>query len=76
MKDEIATFIAETLDVDKADIEDNVSLYDSLGVDSTEMVELNVALQKKFGVKFAQNEIGNRCTLVDIVKVIQSKKTA
>ncbi len=68
--------IAETLDADKTDIKDNVSLYDCLGVDSTEMVELNVALQKKFGVRFAQNEISNRCTLADIVRIIQSKKSA
>lgn len=74
MKEDIRNFIAATLDVDTKEIQDAQSLYDSIGVDSTEMVELNIALQKKFGVKLAQNEINKNSTFADVVKIIQAKK--
>jgi len=74
MKEDIRNFIAATLDVNTKEIQDSQSLYDSIGVDSTEMVELNLALQKKYGVKLAQNEINKNSTFSDVVKIIQSKK--
>ena len=49
-KDEIFEVISKILDVKKEEIQEDKKLYDSLGVDSTEMVELTIALSKQFSV--------------------------
>lgn len=75
MKDEALRVIADTLDVDKEDITEDENLYDSIGVDSTEMVELTVALGRHFGIKIETNEITKFSTPQDIFNVIENKNT-
>lgn len=74
MKDQIISAIADILDVEASEIIADKKLYDSIGVDSTEMVELCVSLGKKFGVKIATNEITKFSTPLEITKLIESKK--
>ncbi|MDD5505939.1 MAG: acyl carrier protein [Candidatus Omnitrophica bacterium] len=58
----------------KADaLKDNVSLQESIGVDSTEMVESVIALEKAFGVKLSPKEITKSSSMDDIATVIQAK---
>ncbi len=74
VQEEVASIIAKTLDLNPGEIKGDVSLYQGVGVDSTEMVEVTVALSKGLGVKLAQGEISNKSTLNDIVAVIEKKK--
>ncbi len=74
LKEEVIDLIAKTLEVKKDEVTENEKLYDSIGVDSTEMVELTVALSKHFGVKIQTNEVTKDSSPLDIVKVIESKK--
>ncbi len=74
LKDEVLNVIVKTLDVDKEDLAEDKKLYDSIGVDSTETVELTVSLGKHFGVKIETSEISKFSTPVDIVRVIEQKK--
>ncbi len=74
LKEEIINLIAETLDVGKDELKDDQSLYDSIGVDSTEMVELRVVIKKKLGVELEQGEITNKHSLNQIVATVQNKK--
>lgn len=74
LKDEVLNVIVKTLDVDKEDLAEDKKLYDSIGVDSTEIVELTVSLGKHFGVKIEAGEISKFSTPVDIVRVIEQKK--
>ncbi|MDD4294545.1 MAG: acyl carrier protein [Candidatus Omnitrophica bacterium] len=74
MKDEILKVICETLDVRKEELRPNKSLYESIGVDSTEMVELVVSLKKAFAIEVESNEITKNSTCEDIVALIESKK--
>ena len=66
--------IVQTLSVKPEEIKLDKNLYDSLGVDSTEMVDLRVALEKKFGVKIEGREISKSSSPEDIIRVIESKK--
>lgn len=74
LKEEVAELISKTLDIEKSEIKDSQQLYDSVGVDSTEMVELVVTFNKHFGIKLETNEITKFSTLNEIVGVIEKKK--
>ena len=73
-KEEVLDLIAKTLDIGKEELKESQTLYDSIGVDSTEMVELVVSLNKHFRIKLETNEVTKSSTLEDIVKAVESKK--
>jgi acyl carrier protein len=75
-KEEVVPLICEVFDVKEDEVNMDVSLYDSLGVDSTEMVELRVAINKKLGVNLAQGEISNRHTPNQIIEIVEKKKSS
>lgn len=74
LKEEVIDIVCQVLDVDKSELDCQKSLYDCLGVDSTEMVEISVAINKKLGVKLGQREITNKHSLDEIVKLLEGKK--
>lgn len=74
LKAEVKKVIAETLEVSENELAQGQKLYDSIGVDSTEMVELAVALSKHFQIKVQANEVTKDSTPEDIIKVIEEKK--
>ena len=76
MKDRIREVLSKLLKVKPEELKDNVSLQDSIGVDSTEMVESVIALEKAFNTKLSPKEITKFSTLNDIEKVIQPKTAA
>jgi len=74
LKQEVIALICKTLDVSEEELKETEKLSVSIGVDSTEMVELTVALGKQFGVKFEPNEITKDSTPLEIVSKIETKK--
>ena len=73
LKEQIKETIVSALNIKPQELKEGVSLENSLGVDSTEMVELTVALSKKFNIKLADKEISKTSTLGDIENVVKSK---
>ena len=73
MKAKIKDTLVKLLKVKPEELKDDVSLQDGIGVDSTEMVETVIALEKTFGTKLSPKEITKFSTINDIEKVIQSK---
>ena len=73
MKDKIKEVLVNLLKVRAEELKDGVSLQESIGVDSTEMVESVIALEKAFGVKLSPKEITKSSSIDDIEKVIQQK---
>ena len=73
IKAQIKDVLVKLLKVKPEELKDEVKLYDSIGVDSTEMVEALIALEKAFNTKLSSNEIGKFSTINDIEKIIQSK---
>lgn len=72
-KAKIKDTLAKILKVKPEELQDDIRLCDGIGVDSTEMVEALIGLEKAFGTKLSSNEIGKASTINDIDKVIQSK---
>ncbi|MGA2775733.1 MAG: acyl carrier protein [Candidatus Omnitrophota bacterium] len=72
-KEKIKDTIVKLLKVRPEELKEGVSLLDSIGVDSTEMVEIVIALEKAFSTKLSPKEITKSSTLGDIEKIIQSK---
>ena len=73
MKDKIKDTLSKILRVKPEELKDDVTLQDGIGVDSTEMVEAVIALEKAFNAKFNPKEITKFSTINDIEKVIQAK---
>lgn len=74
LKEQVISAIAKTLDVGKEELVEDKKLYDSIGVDSTEMVELTISLGKHFSVKIEANEITKFSTPLEIIKLVERKK--
>ncbi len=72
-KIKVKEVLSNLLKVKIDELKDNSSLEASIGVDSTEMVESVIALEKAFGVKLSPKEITKSSSIEDIEKVIQSK---
>lgn len=73
IKTKIKEVLSSLLKVKIEELKDEVSLINSIGVDSTEMVESVIALEKAFAVKLSPKEITKNSTINDIVNNIQSK---
>ncbi|HLD82602.1 MAG TPA: acyl carrier protein [Candidatus Omnitrophota bacterium] len=73
IKEKVKDVLVKLLKVRPEELQDDLNLSDSIGVDSTEMVETVIALEKEFGTKLSPKEITKFSTINDIEKVIQSK---
>jgi acyl carrier protein len=72
-KAKIKEVLVNLLKVKPEELKDEINLQDSIGIDSTEMVETVIALEKTFGVKLSPKEITKFSTINDIEENIQSK---
>jgi acyl carrier protein len=72
-KAKIKEVLVNLLKVKPDELKDGLSLQEAIGVDSTEMVESVIALEKAFGVKLSPKEITKSSSIDDIDKIIQSK---
>jgi acyl carrier protein len=73
IKAKVKEVLVKLLRIKPEELKDDVKLYDSIGVDSTEMVETVIALEKEFKIKLSPKEITKFSTINDIEKNIQSK---
>ena len=76
VKERVKDLFVKSLRVKPEELKDDVQLIDSIGVDSTEMVEMVIALEKEFNVKLSPKDITKFSTLNEIEKTIQSKTRA
>ena len=73
VREKIRETIISLLKLKPQELMDNEKLCDGIGADSTELVELVIALEKAFGVKLTAKEITKFCSVNDIEKTLQSK---
>ena len=64
--EELKNVIVETLNADADAITMEASLADDLNADSLDAVELNMALEEKFGTAIPDEELDNMKTVGDI----------
>jgi acyl carrier protein len=73
VEQEVQTIIIQTLNVLPEELKIDERLYDSLGVDSTEMVELVIVLEKKFGIVIEDKQITKFSSPREIIALMEQK---
>jgi acyl carrier protein len=73
VEQEVQQIIIQTLEVLPEELKMDERLYDSLGVDSTEMVELVIVLEKKFGITIEDKQITKFSSPREIIALMKQK---
>ena len=63
----------KVLDIDPSEIQPDEKLDKSLGVDSTELVEISVGLKRELGVLLKDNELKKTHSFNEIIQILRSK---
>ncbi|MFD7257545.1 acyl carrier protein [Streptomyces sp. NPDC059874] len=72
-KEELRAVVAQVLDVDVAEVTDDVRFVDDLEVDSLMALEIVVVLEKKYGVKLPESELKQIVTLQSAYDLLVTK---
>ena len=73
IEDKVKAVLKKVLDIKESEIVPGAKLDESLGIDSTEMVEISVAIKKEFGVALKDSELKKTHSFNEIVGIIKSK---
>lgn len=73
IEQKVKNLFKKVLDIPAEDIKPDEQLSDTLGIDSTEMVEISVGLKKEFNVPIADNEIKKTHTFNEIIGILKTK---
>ena len=65
--------LKKVLDIKESEIVPGAKLDESLGIDSTEMVEISVVIKKELGVVLKDNELKKTHSFNDIVEILKTK---
>jgi acyl carrier protein len=75
-KEELRSLIADTIDVDLAEVTDDADFVNELEVDSLMALEITVRLEKKYGVKIEEAELAEVTTLESTFQLLDGKLRA
>ena len=73
IEERVRELFIKLLDMNPDEVTLEANLNDDLGMDSTEVVELTVALEKTFKIKIEDGEITNRHCVGDVVKIVEER---
>jgi len=74
IQDKARAFIATKLNVSESEITPEKNLFNDLGADSLDVVELFMILEREFNVKFSEEELANVKTVGDVYALIEKHK--
>lgn len=69
----IRNIFKKVLDIKPEEIKADAKFDQALGVDSTEMVEISVAIKKEFGVPLTDNEVKKTHSLNEVIGILKTK---
>ena len=75
IESKVKTFLIDDLEIDEDKINDDAKLKDDLGIDSLDLVDIVVIVEKNFGFKIKPEEMKGVVALKDFYDYIE-KKTA
>ena len=75
VEDKVKSIFKKVLDVEPDEIEADVSLQDSLDVDSTELVEISVGIKKELNIPLGDGELKKTHTFNQILEIVKSKNS-
>lgn len=73
VEERLKNVLKQVLDIKESEIVPGAKLDDSLGIDSTEMVEISVAVKKEFSVQLKDNELKKTQSFNEIAAILISK---
>ena len=71
IQDKAKAFIATKLNVSEREITPEKNLFNDLGADSLDVVELLMILESEFNVKFSEDDTANVKTVGDLYDMIE-----
>lgn len=71
MLEKIREVIAEQLDVNPDEINEDTNLQDDLGADSLDIVELVMAFESEYDIELPTEELENIATVKDIMDLMK-----
>jgi acyl carrier protein len=75
IEERVSKVLVDGIGLEPREIKPEANLKEDLGIDSTEMVEMVVALEKEFGVKVPDGVIGNDTRIRDLVVIFSKTLT-
>lgn len=72
MLEKVREIIAEQLNVDADEINENTSFKDDLGADSLDLFELVMAFEEEYDVEIPAEDLENIATVGDIIDLMKS----
>jgi acyl carrier protein len=69
----VKDLLVNSFDMEPDEVTLTANLNGNLGMESTEVVELVLALEKEFDVKLGDREITNKHYVADVVKAIEGR---
>ncbi|HOP62870.1 MAG TPA: acyl carrier protein [Spirochaetota bacterium] len=75
IKDRVKRIISNQLEVEVDNLSDTASLFEDLGADSIDTVELIIAFEVEFDIEIPDKEAESLFTLNDIYRYIEKKKS-
>ncbi|MBN1863248.1 MAG: acyl carrier protein [Dehalococcoidales bacterium] len=71
--EKVRNILVESLTLEPEEVTLESNLRTDLEMDSTEVVELVVALEQDFDIKISDGEITNRQSVGEVVKIVRGK---
>ena len=77
IQDKARAFIASKMKLDESEITPEKNIFNDLGADSLDFVELSMLLEREFNVKFTEDDTAKVKTIADLYELIEkyTKKT-
>ena len=73
IESKLKSIFKKVLDIKESEIVPGAKLEESLGIDSTEMVEISVVIKKELGVSLKDNQLKKTHSFNDIVAILKTK---
>jgi acyl carrier protein len=71
IQDKARALISSKMKVDESEVTEGKHLFNDLGADSLDFVELSMTLEREFNVKFKEEDMANVKTVGDVYALIE-----
>ncbi len=71
IQDKTRALIASKMKLDESEITPEKNIFNDLGADSLDFVELSMLLEREFNVKFTENDTAKVKTVGDLYELIE-----
>lgn len=73
LENKLKAIFKKVLDIQENEIVPGAKLDESLGIDSTEMVEITVVIKKELSIALKDNELKKTHSFNDIINILKNK---